>query len=39
MFSAKYYFNKVDTTVNKAITALLGVWNEKISNFNTTSNI
>lgn len=29
MFSAKYYFNKVDTTVNKATTALLGVWNEE----------
>ena len=24
LFSAKYHFNKVDTTVNKATTALLG---------------
>ncbi|KAI7897863.1 uncharacterized protein BX663DRAFT_526707 [Cokeromyces recurvatus] len=39
MFSAKYHFNKVDTTVNKAITALLGFWNEKISTFNTTSSL
>lgn len=39
LFSAKYHFNKVDTTVNKATTALLGFWNEKISTFNTTSSL
>lgn len=39
LFSAKYHFNKVDTTVNKATTALLGLWNEKITTFNTTSSL
>jgi hypothetical protein len=39
LFSTKYHFNKVDTTVNKATTALLGFWNEKISTFNTTSSL